>query len=353
MASTLAPTHTPQEPRTPPSAITAKPQEAGQAPSAPTAKPSQSASAQRHWSWTSGSGQHESAKSAAISAAATDATTKAEAAKTAAINTAAATAQEKVNTAKSDAINTAATDATTKVNALANGQVATNKQDVEAVTRKATRTRRMVKQVNEHLGLGGKRGNNVRNSDTVVLSASRAITGANAEETTADDGIEGQLDSVDQSLSKGIADNTKRIDGNTQGIANVTAMASMPALPAGADSGFTAGVGAYSGKNALAIGFQHRLSANTTFKVAAATGSNGKATVGAGFSYSWGGSNRSIPDQGQQVVVLQDQLRVQAAAFDELKRQQAAEKAAQAAENAELKQRMAALMAQVEKLASK
>ncbi|UFS56977.1 YadA C-terminal domain-containing protein [Comamonadaceae bacterium M7527] len=97
--------------------------------------------------------------------------------------------------------------------------------------------------------------------------------------------------------------------------------ASLPALPAGADSGFTAGVGAYSGKNALAIGFQHRLSANTTFKAAAATGSNGKATVGVGFSYSWGGSNRSTPAQGQQVVALQDQLSVQAVENAKLKQQ--------------------------------
>jgi hypothetical protein len=170
----------------------------------------------------------------------------------------------------------------------------------------------------------------------------------------------GQLDSVDQRLSQGIAANAKRIDGNTQGIANVTAMASMPALPAGAESGFTAGVGSYNGKNAVAIGFQHRLSANTTFKVAAATGSNGKPAVGTGVSYAWGGPTQAVRGQSQQVVALQDQLRAQgttiaaqAAETAELKRQQAAEKAAQAAETAELKQRMAALMAQVAKLTSK
>ncbi|UFS55367.1 YadA-like family protein [Comamonadaceae bacterium M7527] len=160
-----------------------------------------------------------------------------------------------------------------------------------------------------------------------------------------DDALQGVAAGADLRIdtnTQGIANNrqridanSKRIDGNTQGIANVTAMASMPALPTGAESGFSAGVGGYSGKNAVAIGFQHRLSANTTFKVAAATGSNGKATVGAGFSYSWGGSNRSAPAQGQQVVALQDQLRVQAT------------------ENADLKQRMAALMARVESLEAK
>ena len=115
----------------------------------------------------------------------------------------------------------------------------------------------------------------------------------------------GQLDSVDQRLSEGIA-------SNTQGIANVTAMASMPALPASAESGFTAGVGAYSGKNALALGFQHRLNANTALKVAVATGSTGKATVGAGISYAWGGPTQPVPGQNQQVVALQDRVRDQA-----------------------------------------
>lgn len=58
----------------------------------------------------------DAAKTAAISAAATDAQTKATTAKTEAISAAAEDAQTKANTAKSDAISTAASDATTKSN---------------------------------------------------------------------------------------------------------------------------------------------------------------------------------------------------------------------------------------------
>ena len=114
----------------------------------------------------------------------------------------------------------------------------------------------------------------------------------------------GQLDAettartaADTALGRRIDSNTRAIEGNTQGIANVTAMASMPALPVGADSGFSAGVGGFNGKKAIALGLQHRLSANTTFKVAAATGSNGKPTMGAGISYSWGGSSYNVASQ--------------------------------------------------------
>ena len=84
----------------------------------------------------------------------------------------------------------------------------------------------------------------------------------------------------------------------------------------GADSGFSAGVGGFNGKKAIALGFQHRLSANTTFKVAAATGSNGKPTMGAGISYSWGGSSYNVASQTvamQDVNAMQDRLRAQEA----------------------------------------
>jgi flagellar biosynthesis GTPase FlhF len=62
-------------------------------------------------------GAAASAQSAAISAAATDATTKANAAQSAAISAAATDATTKANAAQSAAISAAATDATTKANA--------------------------------------------------------------------------------------------------------------------------------------------------------------------------------------------------------------------------------------------
>ncbi|MGA0142089.1 MAG: YadA-like family protein, partial [Burkholderiaceae bacterium] len=154
--------------------------------------------------------------------------------------------------------------------------------------------------------------------------------------------------------------NSKRIDNNTQGIANVAAIAGMPALPAGADGGFSAGVGHYGGKSAVAIGFQHRLNANTTFKMAAATSSNGKPAVSTGFSYSWGGASPDATGQSQQVVALQDQLRIQATENAGLMAQQTAQAAeieelkhqrqAQATENAGLKWQQANLAAEIDEL---
>ncbi|MGA0050520.1 MAG: YadA-like family protein [Burkholderiaceae bacterium] len=162
------------------------------------------------------------------------------------------------------------------------------------------------------------------------------------------------------SNTQGIANNSKRIDNNTQGIANVAAIAGMPALPAGADGGFSAGVGHYGGKSAVAIGFQHRLNANTTFKMAAATSSNGKPAVSTGFSYSWGGASPDATGQSQQVVALQDQLRIQATENAGLMAQQTAQAAeieelkhqrqAQATENAGLKWQQANLAAEIDEL---
>jgi hypothetical protein len=228
-------------------------------------------------------------------------------------------AQAKADTAKSEAISEAATDATNKVNALATGQVETNRQAIGAeATARA-------------------------NADTAEATArANADTAEATARANADTAIRQDFQAADQRLSQ-------RIEGNTQGIANVTAMASMPALPAGAESGVTAGVGSYNGKNAVAIGFQHRFNANTTFKVAAATGSNGKPAVGTGVSYAWGGPTQAVPGQSQQVVALQDQLRAQATENTELKQRQQAQGetiAAQAAEIAELKRQVSLVLAQ-------
>ena len=162
----------------------------------------------------------------------------------------------------------------------------------------------------------------------------------------------GQLDAAnvartnaDAALGRRIDTNSQRIDGNTQGVANVAAMASLPALPNGASSGFSAGIGGYNGKSALAIGFQHRLGANTTFKVSAATGNKGKPTVGAGFSYSWGGSRYSASSQTvamRDVTDMQNQLRMQ-----KTDAMQAKEEAAQA------KAALASVMERLEALEAK
>jgi hypothetical protein len=183
----------------------------------------------------------------------------------------------------------------------------------------------------------------VKDNDAVNKGQLDTTIGAEATaRANADTAIRQDFQAADQRLSQ-------RIDSNTQGIANVTAMASMPALPAGAESGVTAGVGSYNGKNAVAIGFQHRFNANTTFKVAAATGSNGKPAVGTGVSYAWGGPTQAVPGQSQQVVALQDQLRAQATENTELKQRQQAQGetiAAQAAEIAELKRQVSLVLAQ-------
>jgi hypothetical protein len=74
------------------------------------------------------------AQSAAISAAATDATTKANAAQSAAISAAATDATTKANAAQSAAISAAATDATTKANAAQSAAIAASAPAAQGVT---------------------------------------------------------------------------------------------------------------------------------------------------------------------------------------------------------------------------
>ena len=79
-------------------------------------------------------GAAASAQSAAISAAATDATTKANAAQSAAISAAATDATTKANAAQSAAISAAATDATTKANAAQSAAIAASAPAAQGVT---------------------------------------------------------------------------------------------------------------------------------------------------------------------------------------------------------------------------
>ena len=105
-------------------------------------------------------GKASTAKSEAISAAATDATTKANNAKSSAISTAATDATTKANNAKNDAISAAATDATTKANNAKNDAISAAATDA---TTKA---------------------NNAKN-DAISAAATDATTKANAAEAAA------------------------------------------------------------------------------------------------------------------------------------------------------------------------
>ena len=80
--------------------------------------------------------------------------------------------------------------------------------------------------------------------------------------------------------------------------------------------------------------------------MAAATSSNGKPAVSTGFSYSWGGASPDATGQSQQVVALQDQLRIQATENAGLMAQQTA----QATENAGLKWQQATRAAEIDEL---
>ncbi|MDG1820362.1 MAG: hypothetical protein P8H24_00720, partial [Methylophilaceae bacterium] len=85
------------------------------------------------------------------------------------IEQAQAVAHAKAEAAKTAAIAAAAAETQTQVADLETGAVA----DVQ---KKTNRTLRLVKQVNEHLGLGGQRGTTAKAANTVVLSASRTLT---------------------------------------------------------------------------------------------------------------------------------------------------------------------------------
>jgi uncharacterized protein YcfL len=103
---------------------------------------------------------------------------------TVALKNAAGTAKATVYTStQADKVAQAKIDATV-------GTAKTSTQAATGLFAKTDHTRRMVKQVNEHLGLGGQRGTTAKAANTVVLSANRAVDATTAA-TTATDAITG------------------------------------------------------------------------------------------------------------------------------------------------------------------
>ncbi len=115
-----------------------------------------------------------SAKTEAISAASSDATTKANNAKSGAISTAAGDATTKANNAKSGAISTAAGDATTKANAAKSGAISTASADATAKANLAKEQAQRYAEVVNSMPAGGTLGGNFlknKNSATSDNSA--------------------------------------------------------------------------------------------------------------------------------------------------------------------------------------
>lgn len=71
------------------------------------------------------------------------------------------------------------------------------------------------------------------------------------------------------------------------GTAIVAAAAAIPALEAGKNMGFGAGVGTYDGRSAVSVAFAARVSPAAQIKLHLGTGSSGKVAAGAGGMWSW------------------------------------------------------------------
>ena len=131
------------------------------------------------------------------------------------------------------------------------------------------------------------------------------------------DYVDGKLAAIQVPLSaadaSAIESNRRGIQSNTQGIANVAAIAGMAPLPAGTANGFTAGISNYNGKQGLAAGYQHRLNAHTVLKAAVGTGTTGQPVTTLGVSFMWGGSKYAAlaktPGDSRDIAALLNQVR--------------------------------------------
>ena len=126
-------------------------------------------------------------------------------------------------------------------------------------------------------GLNGVDGLNGKNGKDADMSA----VNANAK----------SIKALEQSTNKRFASLQKQVDRNrdhaSAGISGVAAMANIPQVSQGSAFSVGAGVGAYDGESALAIGVSARFNENVVTKASVAMTSESDAVLGAGVSYEW------------------------------------------------------------------
>lgn len=99
------------------------------------------------------------------------------------------------------------------------------------------------------------------------------------------------IKALEQSTNKRFASLQKQVDRNrdhaSAGISGVAAMANIPQVSQGSAFSVGAGVGAYDGESALAVGVSARFNENVVTKASVAMTSESDAVLGAGVSYEW------------------------------------------------------------------
>lgn len=140
--------------------------------------------------------------------------------------------------------------------------------------------------------------NGLGNTHGVVVTESQATIsgGTHSSSMTLDDNGATFSNSANGAPIKvtGVADGTTDFDAVNvrqfaQGIAAVTAIASIPAPEAGKDAAIGVGLGNHRGQSAIAFGLNYRMPSNGLFKASVATGlGNGnRPVVGLGAGWSW------------------------------------------------------------------
>lgn len=126
-------------------------------------------------------------------------------------------------------------------------------------------------------GLNGVDGLNGKNGKDADMSA----VNANSK----------SIKALEQSTNKRFASLQKQVDRNrdhaSAGISGVAAMANIPQVSQGSAFSVGAGVGAYDGESALAVGVSARFNENVVTKASVAMTSESDAVLGAGVSYEW------------------------------------------------------------------
>lgn len=123
-------------------------------------------------------------------------------------------------------------------------------------------------------GIDGLNGKNGKDADMSAVNA-------NAK----------SIKALEQSTNKRFASLQKQVDRNrdhaSAGISGVAAMANIPQVSQGSAFSVGAGVGAYDGESALAVGVSARFNENVVTKASMAMTSESDAVLGAGVSYEW------------------------------------------------------------------
>ncbi|UYE98870.1 adhesin [Xanthomonas phage XbC2] len=165
-------------------------------------------------------------------------------------------------------------------------QVVTDSNQDKVIATKASK-KELANETASRQSADDKLSSRIDSNDATLVQHDQRIT----SNTQRIGSVEGRVSNLEQSTNKRFSDVDKRIGENRKvasaGIAGAGAMANIPGLTKNGNFSVGAGIGGYDGEQAVAVGFNARISENVTTKVTVSTNTQSEVLWGAGVGVEW------------------------------------------------------------------